>query len=344
MRPIAPATKHPLKRLLGLAGRAWYFITKHAPDDNLILEKTEDILEIFERANNLPGDGDLQFINRDIEGCFPNMPKKAIQFGLRFITENLKKTGKKGVFVPKRSSKQPCMWNTKRKDMMFMSFHDLHDIMQFALENTFITLNGKVLRQKTGIPMGDPLSPAMTIGGCAWMEHEWFENLAQVDKDKFVAGRYMDDILMFYKKSLQWDSDKFISDFDRSECYMEPLKLESGGGNTFLESVFAIENNQVRFNLKNVNEVGKPPAVWRYASYFSHGPFERKQAVITASLRKVAKMASDNNMMVPSAFQKIQEFLNVGYPPKLLRKLCAYMGSTTGNGAWIGIRNGIPLN
>ena len=126
------------------------------PPPSIILEKTEDILKVFERANNLPGEGELDFINRDIEGCFPNMPKKAIQFGLRFITENLKKTGKKGVFVPKRSSKQPCMWNTKRKDMMFMSFHDLHDIMQFALQNTFITLNGKVLRQKKGIPMGEP--------------------------------------------------------------------------------------------------------------------------------------------------------------------------------------------
>ena len=124
---------------------------------------------------------------------------------------------------------------------------------------------------------------------------------------------------------------------------MKPLQLESGGGNTFLESVFEIEDNKVTFNLKNVNEVGKPPVVWRYASYFSHGPFERKQAVITACLRKVAKLASDNQKMVPSAFQKIQEFLNVGYPPKLLRKLCAYMGTTTGNGAWIGIRNGIPL-
>ena len=112
---------------------------------------------------------------------------------------------------------------------------------------------------------------------------------------------------------------------------MKPLQLESGGGNTFLESVFEIENNKVTFNLKNVNEVGKPPVVWRYASNFSHGPFERKQAVITASLRKVAKMASDNHKMVPSAFQKIQEFLNVGYPPKLLRKLCAYIGTTTGN-------------
>ena len=44
VRPIAPATKHPLKKLLGMAGRAWYFITKHAPDDNLILEKTDMIL------------------------------------------------------------------------------------------------------------------------------------------------------------------------------------------------------------------------------------------------------------------------------------------------------------
>ena len=37
VRPIAPATKHPLKKLLGMAGRAWYFIAKHAPDDNLIV-------------------------------------------------------------------------------------------------------------------------------------------------------------------------------------------------------------------------------------------------------------------------------------------------------------------
>ena len=75
------------------------------------------------------------------------------------------------------------------------------DVMEFVLDNTFIQdLDGNIWQQKLGIPMGDPHSPGMTIGACAWMEMEWLASLSADVKSSFRAARYMDDILMLFAK------------------------------------------------------------------------------------------------------------------------------------------------
>ena len=70
--------------------------------------------------------------------------------------------------------------------------------------------DGRLIRQVGGIPMGDALSPAMTIGTCGWMEREWMTSLHENAKSKFAAKRYMDDILLFFLKD-GWDSEKFYA-------------------------------------------------------------------------------------------------------------------------------------
>ena len=66
----------------------------------------------------------------------------------------------------------------------------------------------------------------------------------------------MDDILCIYTKNEKWDYEKFIQDFCRSEVYVEPLSLEDGKENTFLETRFNISNtNQIDYWLKNENEI-----------------------------------------------------------------------------------------
>ena len=78
-------------------------------------------------------------------------------------------------------------------------FEDLLDIMRFALDNALmVDFDGQLWKQVTGIPMGDPHSPGMTIGACGWMEREWLQTLSAATKEMFMAKRYMDDILMFY--------------------------------------------------------------------------------------------------------------------------------------------------
>ena len=48
--------------------------------------------------------------------------------------------------------------------MKWIDFGTLIDILYFALDNTYVLHNGKLLHQIAGIPMGGPMSPGMTIG------------------------------------------------------------------------------------------------------------------------------------------------------------------------------------
>ena len=99
--------------------------------------------------------------------------------------------------------------------------------------------------------MGDPHSPGMAIITCAWMKKEWMGNLDHRDKKYFTIKRFMDDIVCFYSKNPQWEHESFVRDFCKSEVYAEPLRLEDGKENRFLETRFKITaTNKIDFWLK----------------------------------------------------------------------------------------------
>ena len=342
VRPIAPGTKHPMRKLLGLVGRAWAFVTRQLPGEHLVLNKCQDMPRFFREAEEKLGKhGDIGCAVKDIEGCFPHMPKKAIRMALREYAATIKRSrGVEGVIVPKRSKKQPCQWKVRSmRGRVLLTFEVMLDVMEFALDNAVLALDGRLIRQAKGIPMGDPISPGMTIGACAWMEKEWLASIAEHNKGYFHAGRYMDDIIMLYTKAPWWDHERFLSDFERSECYMKPLKLEDSKPDTFLETSFKIDGNRVEHWLKNDNKCGEQPKVWRYQTYASYVPFARKKANLLASLGKVERMANTKAQLIPSAKAKLWEFERLGYPRGLRRLACAYVAMTSGNTEWLHIRD-----
>ena len=186
--------------------------------------------------------------------------------------------------------------------------------------------------------MGDCLSPGMTIGTCAWMEDEWMKTIDAKSKRYFRAKRFMDDILLMYVRTPEFDSRRFVQDMQRSVVYQEPLKLEAGHDGTFLETRYAITENRMRYWLKNDNEDGKV-AVWRYHHWCSNAPFAQKRATVTACLRKVHRMSSSPAYLIKGAMDKAAEFRRLRYPPAVLYKACAVLGATTGEGAWIRVRD-----
>ena len=128
------------------------------------------------------------------------------------------------------------------------------------------------------------------------------QNMDAPLKDTFLARRYMDDILMFSTKGA-------TAPQRLNECYLPPLKLEDAGNDTFLETSFRITpENRIAFWLKTENLAGKAPKIWRYAHFHSHTAFTQQRAVLTACLKKVHFMASDNKTLKASALQKIHEF------------------------------------
>ena len=124
--------------------------------------------------------------------------------------------------------------------------------------------------------MGDPHSPGMAIGACAWMEMEWIETISKHTKQFFRAKRYMDDILLFY--NINKLDGNFIKDFTQSECYLPPLRLEESQNQNFLETSIKItSDNKIQFWLKNYNAVGEAPKIWRYMHFNSYASFPKKR-------------------------------------------------------------------
>ena len=162
-------------------------------------------------------------------------------------------------------------------------------------------------------------------------------------KARFLCGRYMDDVIMFTTEDHVLDRKKLVTDFSKSDCYLPPLKLEPARQDTFLETTFTITaKNEIRHWLKNDNDIGKPPKVWRYAHFASYMAFVQKKSVMLACMRKVHDMASDDKALYDSAIQKLSEFWHLDYPDKLIWKICTTMGVQTRVKTWFDIRDNFP--
>ena len=340
-RPIAPGTRHPMRAILGKAGRAWYFAANQLRTGQFQLPLSRDIPTFLDATyRDLRTLGEVCVDTFDIEGCFPNMPKTAIEVAMLEIAETERRQGHEGVWVPRAHSKQ-CQWRPPARgghNGTWLPWDVLLTILRFTLHNAYVRMpDGRILWQEQGIPMGDPLSPGMTIGTCAWMEREWTASIAPGDTAYFRAARYMDDIIIGTVRAEGWDRERFLRDFTASECYWKPLTLEQGTEGTFLETRFRTLPNGITYRLKNDNETRK--TVWRYHHYYSGLPYRMKRATLMATLRKVHLMASDSEQLMVSAVAKLQEFLDLKYPVGILRFMCAIMARDYSDITWRRIRN-----
>ena len=339
-RPIAPATKHPMKALFHKTGRAWSYITNHLEGEHFVIQHTGKVKPFLEETQEaLKGKGKLKCDIADIEGCFPNMPKDAIRIGMREQLQMItKKHGYTTVTVPNKKGKTCSFGKKPYRGYTVIPFEDLLDIMEFALDNTIIKhFDGTLWRQKQGIPMGDPHSPGMTIGTCAWMENEWMKMIPKEMKETFRIRRYMDDVLTIYAENEKWDMRKLRKDL-WEECYFPPLKLEPATQGTFLETRFEItEGGKIKQWLKNDNEDGQDK-IWRYMHFDSYMPLEQKRSIMMACLAKVQERSNDWKKMEKSILDKLYEFLKQGYPKGMLVKACTEMGKKTRDVTWFEAR------
>ena len=158
----------------------------------------------------------------------------------------------------------------------------------------------------------------------------------QISKRFFRAKRFMDDILIIYAKNNTWEYEKFMRDFKSSECYWAPLSLEEGKVGTFLETRFKLTSDRksITYRLKNDNEKGEEPQIWRYHHFQSYGHYVQKRATLLASLKKVHHMASDATQLFFSGVDKLKEFSRLDYPRGIRKFMCGIMARDTEDSTW----------
>ena len=223
--------------------------------------------------------------------------------------------------------------------MVPISFSLIIDVIEFDLENCYVvTHDGRLLKQTAGIPMGSALSPALAVGTLAWMEQEWMASLTADTKARFRMGRYMDDVLtVVARNESEWRADDLLRDFERSECYWSPLRLEAADAQHFLETSLELtREGQFRHRLKNVNEGREErPKVWRYHRWDSFTSERMKLGVLMGCLYKVGQMASDPTSFWFSLECKLREFGALGYPTTALRRATERMFARYGDVRWL---------
>ena len=124
--------------------------------------------------------------------------------------------------------------------------------------------------------------------------------------------------------------------FKKSECYWPPLKLEEGKEGTFLETRFAVspDGKDISYRLKNDNEGGNEPQIWRYHHFHSYGSYVQKRATLLAALWKVHHMASNTEQLLFGGVEKLKEFARLEYPKNIRKFMCGFLARETGNFMW----------
>jgi len=139
------------------------------PGEHFIIPSTRDVPGFLQEVMHDFAGQEIESKVLDIEGCYPNMPKEAIRFAMRAIVEEAKGQGHAGVSVPTRGKTRKCTWKeVKDGPYKWLDFKTMLTVLDFSLDQAiFRRKDGRLIRQALGIPMGDALSPAMTIGTCA---------------------------------------------------------------------------------------------------------------------------------------------------------------------------------
>ena len=70
-----------------------------------------------------------------------------------------------------------------------------------------------------------------------------------------------------------------------------------------------------------------------------HISYLQKRALLTTCLKKVHKMASNSELLVSSGLAKVREFLHLDSPVYVVEAACGYMAASTGERAWLNVRD-----
>ena len=133
-----------MRRLLGLVGRAWSFVTANMEGEHFVIKSGNEVPKFLEEAGeSLKGLGKMSYVVKDITGCFCAMPQQSIRHAMRRIASQIKaRHGYQGVSVPKRSKTLPCSWKRqdRRRDTVWIPFEVMQHVLEFALDHAIVKM------------------------------------------------------------------------------------------------------------------------------------------------------------------------------------------------------------
>ena len=70
--------------------------------------------------------------------------------------------------------------------------------------------------------------------------------------------------------------------------------------------------------------------------------YQIKRATVMSALRKVDVMASNLDQRIHSGLAKLKEFMDLEYPPGILKFMCSIIGRDSGHREWFSMLASLP--
>jgi hypothetical protein len=229
------------------------------------------------------------------------------------------KTSKKAVNLPLHGP-GPAYWGYGGDDRVTITFKQLMDVTCFSLDNALFKLGDEIVKQVHGIPMGDPLSPAICIATCTYFENKWFNTLSKTEKENIFFCRYMDDIHMVTDSATIPSLENVAKDFE-TKCYPNSLVLESTDAAIFLECTLATDpsTNRILLSHNNKNHThitsfGKQ-RYYKQQDYKSYTSHRVQRGTLIGLWTRMMHNSNDDSLLHTKINERIREMLHTLHYP-----------------------------
>jgi hypothetical protein len=257
--------------------------------------------------SNIKLDQDDYLASLDIQDLYTNIPvNKAINITLERLIES------------------------KKLDNSPLTKTDIKRLLKLCLKNSYFQFNGKFYKQKTGLPMGNTLSPILAD---IYMDDYQQQHLHKVNISNKI-WRYVDDILIVTKMNQKQLND-YVDELNKIRGTIKfTSEFEQNNELHFLDTTLTRLNNNNNMQLK-IRWFRKETAADRLLHYeSSHGKSIKSNIVKNMTTRILETTQNDKDQK--EDLNKLKNMLsNSSYPSKEIEKLikqaCQEFKSTKNN-------------
>ena len=192
---------------------------------------------------------------------------------------------------------------------------DIISLLEFVLNTTYFTFEGKIFQQKFGAAMGSPVSPIVANLYMEWLEVEALSTSPEEIKPR-VWKRYVDDIFEVVKRDSVDKLTEHINSIDKTGNIKFTHESEQNGQLPFLDTLVTRDDK----GDVHTKVYQKKSHTDQFLNYKSHHPLHQKMGVATTLLNRAITVTSKQED-IQTEEKKITNALNkCGYPEWLLNK------------------------
>ncbi|CAF3315909.1 unnamed protein product [Rotaria socialis] len=236
---------------------------------------------------------DEHLASLDIQDLYTNIPvNKAIDITLKRLDES------------------------KKLDNLPFTKTDIKELLILALKNSYFQFNGKFYKQKTGLPMGNTLSPILAD---IYMDEYQKQHLHEVNIPNKI-WRYVDDILIITKMN-KTQLDKYVNDLNKIRGTIKfTSEFEQNDQINYLDTMLTktIINNET---ILKIRWFRKDTAADRLLNYESSHGKSIKNNIVKNMTTRILETTQDNIDQQEDLNKLRNMLLKSNYPLKEIEKL-----------------------